>query len=47
MVWIFMIFSCYFVVYKAYFLLVNFNRTIRIVYVYFTVYVLFPCLCLV
>jgi hypothetical protein len=34
----------YFVIYEAFFLLLNFCRTIRTVCVYFVVYALFSCL---
>jgi hypothetical protein len=33
--------------FKLFWLLVNFRRTIRAMYVYFAVYALFSCLCLV
>jgi hypothetical protein len=41
---LFGIVSNYFIVYKAFLLLVNFSRAIRIAYVYFIVYGLFSCL---
>jgi hypothetical protein len=43
---IFGIVSDYFVLYEAYFIVVNFCRTIRAAYAYFVVYALFSCLLL-
>jgi hypothetical protein len=47
MVWILGLFRIILLFMKLILLLVNFSRTIRDAYVYFAVYVLFSCLCLV
>jgi hypothetical protein len=47
MVWILGLFRIILLFMKLILLLVNFSRTIRDAYVYFVVYVLFSCLCLV